>query len=64
MLKPLEEMTREELIEYAKDCRKTLTELHIRFLRGLVMELEYGDIRVTDIDTELRKRLHKILVGG
>lgn len=57
MIKPLEKMTHEELLEYAKDSRQTIIELHNRFLAGLILEIEAGDIHVEDIDSSLWRRL-------
>lgn len=61
MIKPLEEMSREELLETAKDFRNTLKDLHIRFLAGFIMELEAGEFYLSDIDPVVINRLKKVL---
>lgn len=62
MIKPLEEMTKVELIEYAKDLRKTILSLHERFLAGLLIEIEAGELFLSDLDPQVLERFRKQLL--
>lgn len=64
MIKQPEDMTREELIASVKDLRGVLLKMHERFLSGLIMEVETGELKLLDLDQEVLARLKKVLGIG
>lgn len=54
-------MTREELEESVIFLRKALLDIHVGFLRGLIMEIESGELKIWDIDPTVRHKFYELL---